>query len=225
MAKKMNKELVVRTGFERIKKYGQVQQCRKLSVANFVFPAWDEIADPFLGSLFQQCIRTKEQPDGCIYDAADYCAVIRILGGRLRNDDGQFDIYAWNEEKAYKELCKGYREVGLETYDGLENLYEVLSTIKGTMDKMQFFNLVSVLRCNLKMVVTEQEQRSCVEITQELYDNGMVLCIDEWMETDSEGYSDCTLLNVGDFLIINERAQSMYRIGREEFLETHELLD
>ena len=60
-----------------ILKHGFIRLCQKKEVQNIVFPEWEDMG--LLGMMFRQCVCTKEQPDGHIYDENNYQVVLRIL--------------------------------------------------------------------------------------------------------------------------------------------------
>ena len=69
----------------------------------------------------------------------------------------------------------------------------------------------------------EEEEESDTEqfVTEEMYEQGITYCVDSWMETDENGDAPVTQLLVGDYLIIE--GDMVYRVGHDEFVETHKL--
>ena len=66
---------------ELILSKGKQQSCVKLELNNILFPKWDDLG--LLGMMLRQCVKTKEQPEGNIYNEAKFLMVMRIIGGNL----------------------------------------------------------------------------------------------------------------------------------------------
>lgn len=193
---------------------GSVVPCTKLQMDNIVFPKWSDIG--LLGMMFRQCLKTKEQPDGNIYDEAQFQTVLRVLGGKLLMENRP-DTYCWKFSKLQK--AKNVRPIGVNCAEAILTMTEVLSTIEDRAEKTMLADMFANMKKDLLLVTSSAEQRSCIEVTQELYDAGITCCVDEWMDIDENGESEATLLNVGDFLIVTDAG--VYCIRRAEFLETH----
>jgi hypothetical protein len=58
-----------------------IRNCTKLQLDNIVFPKWSDLG--LIGMMFRQCVSTKEQPDGNIYEEAVFQTVMRIIGGKV----------------------------------------------------------------------------------------------------------------------------------------------
>jgi len=195
---------------------GKVQPCTKLEMQNIVFPKWSDIG--LLGMMFRQCLMTKEQPTGNIYDEAQFQTVLRVLGGKLLMENRP-DTYCWKFSKLEK--AKNVRPIGVNCADAILTMAEVLSSISDMSEKKMLADMFANMKKDLLLVTSAAEQRSCIEVTQNLYDAGITCCVDEWMDADENGESEATLLNVGDFLIVTN--SGVYCIRRAEFLETHTL--
>lgn len=195
----------------------QIRSCKKLEMQNIIFPKWEDIG--LLGMIFRQNVITKEQPQGHLYDEATYQVVMRIINGRVLMTGGQPDCYTWKHSKVDK-LENNAKPIGTNSEEGLINLYKLISVMKNDEDVELLISMFAKLKVDLKLVTSPAEDRRCIEVTQELYDNGLTFCVDEWMgDTD-----EVTELNVGDFLIVSSNNDSVYCIRRDEFLATHELM-
>ena len=193
---------------------GQQKPCIKVEMNNIVFPKWSDIG--LLGLMFRQCIVTKEQPTGHIYDEAKFQPVMRILDGKLLMT-GKTDSYAWKFSKL--EDAKDVRPIGTNTAAGIITLAEVLSGISDADEKSMMADMFANLNKDLMLVTTPAEDRMCIEITRELFESGVTSCVDEWNNVDTNGEAEETFLNIGDFLIVT--ANGVYCIRRDEFLTTH----
>lgn len=193
------------------------RDCIKLELKNIVFPKWSDMG--LMGMMFRQYLRTKEQPEGNLYDEAKFQTVLRILRGKVLMNNRP-DAYCWKFNKL--ETAKDVQPIGTNCADALLSLMDVLNGIENLEEKKLLADMFAKMKEDLLLVTTPAENRSCIEITQELYDAGITFCIDEWMDTDEDGNAPITNLQIGDFLIVNEN--SVYRIGRDEFIETHELV-
>lgn len=199
---------------ERILSMGKKVPCTKLELQNIVFPKWSDLG--LVGMMFRQCVSTKEQPSGNIYDEAVFQTVLRIIGGKVLMT-GRPDCYCWKYSKV--ESAKNVRMVGTNSAAGLINLCEVLAGIQNEEEKSMIADMFANSKKDLLLVTTPAEERTCIEVTPELYAAGISHCVDEWMDTDSDGNAEATALCVGDYLIVTN--SGVYRIGHDEFVETH----
>lgn len=201
----------------RIMNYGVARHCTKLELQNIVFPKWSDLG--LLGMMFRQELRTKEQPNGTLYDEATFQTVMRIIGGKLLIS-GRPDCYCWKFEKVAN--AKSVDVIGVNSADGLLNLCKVLEGIFHPEEKKMLADMFANMRKDLLLVTTPSEERTCIEVTQDLYLNhGITYCVDEWEFTDAFGNAKATQLSIGDFMIVTENG--VYRIARDEFMETHSL--
>lgn len=191
-------------------------RCLKMEMHNIVFPQWDELG--LIGMMFSQCLKTKEQPDGHIYDEAKFQPVLRILSGKVLISDKP-DCYCWSFDKIRS--ASSVLDIGTATPGGILNLCNVLNSIHEHSEKALVADMFASLKRNLLLVTTPTEIRRCIQITQDLYDSGITHCVDEWMEVDENGMAEATELSVGDYVNVTEKG--LYRIGLKEFMETHVL--
>lgn len=200
-----------------ILKHGFIRLCQKKEVQNIVFPEWEDMG--LLGMMFRQCVCTKEQPDGHIYDENNYQVVLRILDGKVLIS-GRPDCYCWKIEKLKQ--VKNIRDIGINSPGALLSLAYVLHQIEDSREKALISDFFCGLRRDLLLVITPAEMRKCIEITGEMYASGITHCVNQWEEVDEKGLAEATPLSVGDFVIVND--QGIYRIGKEEFNLTHILM-
>lgn len=213
MTKKMaNKEATAK----RILEVGTKRACTKLELKNIIFPKWDDLG--LLGLMLRQCVRTKEQPDGNIYDEAKFLIVMRIINGRVLMN-GRPDCYCWKFSKFENAANKQF--IGSNSAEGMKNAAILLSEIADESERTLFADMLASLKKDLIVATTPAEDRICIEVTKEMYDQGITYCVDSWMEVDENGEAPTTQLNIGDYLIVE--GDNVYRIGHDEFVETHEL--
>lgn len=196
-----------------------IQNCTKLQMDNIIFPKWNDLG--LLGMIFRQDIRTKEQPEGHIYDEATYQVVMRIISGHVLMTGGKPDAYTWKHSKVDK--AKNVRFIGCNSADAVINLANALNSITDEEEKKMFADMFCNLNKDLLLITSDAEQRRCIEITPELYSAGIIFCVDEWMETDEHGEADITNLNIGDYLIVSDNNDAVYCIHHDEFIGTHSL--
>lgn len=211
---KLNKNETTR----RIINIGKAMACQKLEMQNLVFPKWDELG--LIGMMFRQCVSTKEQPLGNIYDETTYQVVLRVLDGRVLMA-GRPDCYCWKHSKV--DNAKNITVIGTHSADGLLVLSSILESVTDESEKKMLADMFVSLGKDLLMVTTPAENRWCIEISQEMYDSGITACVDEWMEEDESGMAEATQLSVGDYVIVTGN-NNLYRVGHDEFLETHRIL-
>lgn len=220
----MNDKINKRETTEKILKVGKITTWRKVPIPNIIFPKWDKL--PVLATkIFAMAIKTKEQPSGCLYDEENYRPVLRILKGQLLIN-GMPDVYAWPEKKVQKNLGTDAKEIGYATLEARTNLEDFLNSIEDVNEKKmleEMFMLIPTLAAHV--VVTTAEDRECIEVTEEMHDDGITACVDEWMPVDDDGNSTPTLLSIGDYLVVNQDEsgdRTVYRVGKEEFHLTHD---
>lgn len=207
---KMNKKNMT----AKIMEMGQLQECTKLEMQNIVFPKWSDLG--LAGMMIRQCVSTKEQPAGNIYDETVFQVVLRIIGGKVLMN-GRPDCYCWKQSKVAN--SKDVHMVGTNSAAGLINLCSVLDGVVDTTEKSMMADMFANLKKDLLLITTPSEKRTCIEVTADMYSAGITHCVDEWMETDENGEAEATELRIGDFMIVSD--SGVYRVGRDEFLETH----
>lgn len=209
---KANKEIMT----SMIMDMGELKACTKLEMQNIVFPKWSDLG--LAGMMIRQCVSTKEQPAGNIYDEAIFQVVLRVIGGKVLMN-GRPDCYCWKQSKVAN--SKDIQMIGTNSATGLINLCGILNSIADHTEKSMMADMFANLKRDLLLITTPAENRIYIEVTADLYSAGITYCVDEWMETDEKGEAEVTPLLVGDFLIVSD--SGVYRIGRKEFLETHVL--
>ncbi len=216
---KINKSKNVSSVFELTKDY--VRPCVKLQLDNIVFPKWSDLG--LLGMIFSQKIKTKEQPVGCDYDEATYQVVMRVINGKVLMTGGRPDAYTWKQSKVESLITdpSKLRLIGTNSASAVINLSRVMATIVDADELTMFADMFCSVNKDLLLVTTPAEDRFCVEVTNELYEAGLTVCVDSWMEPDENGEAVATELQIGDFLIIEE--EGVYCIRRNEFLETYSI--
>lgn len=190
--------------------------CTKVETYNIVFPKWSDLG--LLGLMFRQHIRTKEQPNGHLYNEDKFQVTLRVINGKLLINNMP-DCYTWEFSKLEKASQK--EPIGTHSASGLLNLAKLLNTLENENEKELLADMFTKLTADLLLVTVPCEQRKCIEVTKEAYEKGLTDCVDEWMDTDKDGYADITHLNIGDFLIVSDNG--VYCIRHQEFLETHTL--
>lgn len=187
-------------------------KCKKLKLFNIVF-------FPFLGlfgMIFNQNINTKEQV-GKFYDHSMYQVVFRIIDGRLLMENKP-DAYAWKKSKV--ESSKKLR-IGL-SLTGIVNFFKTYNSIKDKEERKLFKEFFSLFRKDMALIVSEEEARECVEVTQELYDAGLTRVINDWeTKPKDDGTWETSDLSVGDYLIITD--DGAYQVQRDVFLLTYSI--
>lgn len=207
---KANKALTTK----RILKDGFQKPCTKLELQNIIFPKWDELG--LIGMMFRQCVATKEQPSGNIYDEGTFQTVLRVVGGKVLISDRP-DCYCWKFSKVTS--AKSIAKIGSCSAEGILNLCNVLNGITCEKERTLVAEMFTNLKNDLLLVTTPAEKRTCIEVTEVMYYSGIRYCVDEWMETDDHGEAEATSLCIGDYLIVTD--SGLYRIGHDEFCETH----
>ena len=212
MTRKENKKETT----NRILELGIKRDCTKLELQNIVFPKWSDLG--LVGMMFKQYLSTKEQPDGTHYDEAVFQTVLRVIGGKVLMS-GRPDCYCWKFNKVAN--AKDIRVIGTNSAEGLLSLCEVLAGIPDSEEKKMLADMFANMKKDLLLVTTPAEQRTCIEVTEDLYNQGINYCVDEWMDEDENGDAVVTPLSIGDFLIVTD--SGVYRVGADEFAETHSL--
>lgn len=195
-----------------------IRSCTKLPMANIVMPSLDE--QGLMAYVFPGMVITKEQPNGCNYGSAA-SPVLRVLGGKLLKN-GMADAYAWDAATYQKKAAKTH-PVGFgfgATVESIKWAIEILNTVKDPTERDMLTKFM-LEQPSLRLIFSAEEQRKCIEVTKELYNAGVTMCVDDWMKEDENGMAEATILNIGDYLIVSP--DGVYCIRRDEFLETHTL--
>lgn len=144
-------------------------------------------------------IKTKEAPDGCLYEQ-DRTVVVRVIGDKVKMN-GLYDIYAPAPSKIEKLLSNPIEldSLPLEQNDELFPVLMVASEIRPSL-------------------APAEPGRRVIVITKDMLDgNEYIECHCPWDPDDV-----LTKLYEGDiFLVEDEATCKGYRIGREEFEGTH----
>lgn len=149
----------------------------------------------------QVVIATKEHPEGDVYDQ-DREVVVRVIGGKVLINS-KYDIYAPAPHKISKLL------------GNLIDLDEHLTPEQ----QDQLWPLIEVASAIIPSLAPVEYGRKVVRITEDMVgEAGYIECVCTWHEESGE----TTKLYAGDvFLVEDEAAGYGYRIGAEEFDETH----
>ena len=143
-------------------------------------------------------IVTKEAPQGCTYDD-DRTVAVRVIDGNVLIG-GKYDIYAPGEDKIEKLLRKPYdiSKLSEEQMAELKPLLDVASEVRPA-------------------IAPGESGRCVIVITAEMIAAGVTECYNEW-----EPETPCVLEEGDVFLVSDESQFKGYRIGREEFVGTHQ---
>ena len=193
------------------------QKCTKVSLINIVFPKWNEL--DIINDIFRQMVKTKEQPKGFVYDENEFRVVFRIYNGKIYDHNNKPDAYCWSIDDFIKK-SKNIQSIGINSAEAILNLCSVLNTMSNEDEKKKLASMFSSFNKNLLYIESKEEDRITVEITEDLYNKGIISCIDEWCKEIGGEYS-ITQIDIGDFLIINHTDKTVYRIERDAFLATH----
>ena len=146
-------------------------------------------------------IKTKEAPDGCLYDQ-DRTVVVRIIGDKVKMS-GLYDVYAPAPKKIDKLLSNpiDLDSLPLEQREELAPILRVASEVKPSL-------------------APAEPGRKVIVITKDMLGGKEYIeCHCPWDPDDV-----LTKLYEGDiFLVEDEATCKGYRIGREEFDGTHVL--
>lgn len=218
--KKANKKDLTKKIIERAMQLNLIVSCKKLKIDNLILPPAEAFGN-VLSKIYRQCIRTKEQPDGLIYDESTYRVILRILNGHLYDYQQMTDSYCWKRSKV-ESLANASIPIGCHSAEALLNLTNYVKTISDEKDQYDFLEIFIKFPQDLLLTTSPEEKRRCILVTEELYNEGLTYVIDEWMTPDSNGLCDVTFLHIGDVLIVTK--DGLYRIGHDEFYTTHELI-
>lgn len=145
-------------------------------------------------------VKTKEAPDGQVYDQ-NRTLVVRVMGGIVMIN-GMYDMYCPDESKIGKLLSN---PIELET-----------------LTEAQLKDLKPILDCASEVkpsLAPAEPGRKVIVITKDMVGpEGYLECIDSWNEESGQK----TRLYPGDiFLVKSVEEAKGYRIGKIEFMLTH----
>ena len=178
--------------------------CRALRVQNIVLPE-------------QYHLDSQTFPSG-------KRAVIRIIDGKvLSTDDGRLAIREWEQSKLDYMLGSSVAcSIGTHSSAAIIAMSRVLTSITDPAEQSVLADKFCGLDQDSLLITTEAEDHLCVEVTRELYEEGMFLCVDSWEKTDKWGKAKSTLLHVGDYLIFEDDG-AMYCVRGDEFRKTYSI--
>lgn len=149
-------------------------------------------------------IATKEHPEGDVYPQ-DLTAVVRVVGGKVFIN-GLYDVYVPAAHKIEKLLS---------------NPIDLAEVLNGTqLEELQpMLDVASEVRPS---IAPAEPGRKVVVITEEMLGGAESMeCVCTWHEDSGQ----TTKLYAGDVFLIEDEAKGHgYRIGAQEFAETHELV-
>lgn len=199
---------------QKILEAGQIIPCVKLEECIIFFPEWKELG--ILGKMLRQCIVTKEQPDGQIYDENNFQIVMKIINGKIE----------WScMEKSKVKKIQDKTIVGSNSAEGMNNVAKVLMKISDENERKLFLEMLQLFRKDFQLLISPADKRVCIEVTQQMFDGGITYCVESWVMTDEIGAATVTNLVVGDYLILEDIDDEpcIYRISREEFFNSYQL--
>lgn len=192
--------------------------CVKMRMYNIVWPSWSaeeyEFDRRFHGS---HIVQNKEQ--GIHQYAPSYHPLCRInQRGELLDENGMLDAYAWTEAE-FNKFAEKVEPFGGNSGQGILNMCEIIPTIRNAKHRLMFAHRMAREKRDLLLVTSAQENRRCVEVTQELYNKGLVAWIDNWVSPDEMGDYPVTLLHVGDRLV--QSGDGFYCVRQDVYLQTY----
>lgn len=128
------------------------------------------------------------------------------------------DAYAWTEEE-FSSFAEGVQPFGGNSGQGILNMCAIIPTIKNEHDRLMFAHRMAREKRDLLLVTSAESARRCVEVTQELYNLGLVEWIDAWVDPDEDGNYPITRLEVGDRLI--QAGNRFYCVRNKVYLLTY----
>ena len=187
---------------QRIFELGTIVGARKIEVITIGLGKVKDLGD-LEGVIWHNAdgktvIVTKEAPQGCTYDD-DRTVVVRVIDGNVLIG-GKYDIYAPGEDKIEKLLRKPYdiSKLSEEQMAELKPLLDVASEVRPA-------------------IAPGESGRCVIVITAEMIAAAVTECYNE-----REPETPCVLEEGDVFLVSDESQFKGYRIGREEFVGTHQ---
>ena len=206
----------------RVAAFGQLhaRNCVKLRGDVLVFP--DIRSCPLLDMFLCQMLRTKEQPNGCYYPSDGYRVVLRLLDGKVFLTEGGLpDVDTWTHARC--ETQRSIRALGFySSSEACTEAERLLLGLRTEEDRRLVEGLLRFVAKDFYLVSTEEENCRVIEVTPELYSAGLTYIVDEWMQLDSDGCAEVTLLSIGDFVVLTN--SGCYCIRGQEFWFTHRLI-
>ncbi len=149
-------------------------------------------------------ISTKENPEGILYDQ-DSTAVVRVIGGKVKMN-GMYDLYVPAARK-------------------IEKLLGNPIVLSDQLDEAQLAELAPILGAASEVrpsLAPAEPGRKVVVVTKEMLEGAEYILCHCSYEPDPEA---TVRLYEGDIFLVEDTSTAAgYRIGKDEFAETHELL-
>ncbi len=150
-------------------------------------------------------VSTKENPEGIVYNQ-DLILVVRVIGGKVLIN-GQYDMYCPASSKIDRLLSNPVileEELTAEQLAELQPLFEATTSVVPSMAPAEYGRKVIIITADM------------------LEGSDHLVC--ELPLSWSDGVPSFTDLYEGDILLVEDEASGKgYRIGAQEFAETHAL--
>jgi hypothetical protein len=157
-------------------------------------------------------IKTKENPSGEDYPEG-YHEVLRLIAHKdhpefltvlqaVEKYNGKLmpDVYAKKSSQYPSEAKR--KPIGVATPEGRANLDKTLDLIYAENEREMFKVFMEKRNFDSDAVITAEEVRLGVFVTQEMIDAGITHIVNDWDEAE-DGYYTANALEVGDLLIYN----------------------
>jgi len=186
-----------------------IKQFIKVPIDNILLPSWNQLG--LIGRIYTQAIKTKENPNGQIYDELEYRTVLRVLDGKLLINN-KLDAYTWSRKRVKDNIQNAY-PIGVHDGKSLINLINFLVTISDQKEREDFADMMANSTRDFLVCPTPAEIRKAIIVDETIGKAlGWTIC-NEWCDEE-----ECKI-EYGDALILSDNGY--YRVGREEFAITY----
>jgi hypothetical protein len=189
----------------------------KIEMANILFPELPKMFVYLFGETIT--IRTKEGDvvkNVSELDMKKNAACWRVVDHKVRvpvkkhNGKIMTDFYVWGEKMLAKNL-KNAVDFGYASEDAKARLEAFVETIVEE-DREIFVDWFKAFPLNFKFVLTPEEQKLVIPVTQELIDTFGEYMINNWQEANDDGTYPACHIAIGDMLIFDQAKDGSWAV-------------
>ena len=183
----------------------------KMEMANLLFPE----LPPFFPYLFGETITVKTKEGDVEVNVRDldlkkHALNLRFVDHRallpVKKFDGKLmpDFFVWGEKMLNKNLKKAV-DFGFATDDAAAKVHEFAATLATDQDRDLLIGWLKFFGVNFKFVVTAEENKITIPVTQEFIDIFGDSVINNWQDLDENtGMYPACKIAIGDHLVLDQ---------------------
>ena len=195
----------------------RIQSAVKIEVVNILFPKLPRLFESLFGETIT--VRTKEG-DVSInvsdLDMKSHALNMRVIDHKVfapvkkMGGKPMVDFYVWGEKMLAKNI-KNAVDFGYASADATTRLEAFVETIVEE-DREIFLEWFKAFPMNFKFVLTPEEHKLVIPVTQELIDTFGEYMINNWQEANADGTYPACHIAIGDYLIFDQAKDNTWAL-------------